>query len=436
MTASLLLLDPDPLAAAEVRRHLERQGYTVRRTGDARAARELLRGGAVDLVLVGDDGPAADELRSLADDTAGAAAAAGAVPGAAADAPPVLRWSATNGSLARLDREIAETLDRERGRRRRRDALAGADWVAESAAMRAFLSRLERAMAARPSSVVLRGEHGTGRTLAARTLHRSWTDGPFVVYDAADAARAHAAVDLFGVEPEGEGARRLDGALDRAEGGTLYVRNVERLPRAAQRALSRLPYERVFVRPGATEPQPADVRLIVGSTRDLRAEAEAGRFSRELLHRLGAVELELPPLRDRRADILPLARRMIETLSRRLDRPCRGLTEAAEHRLLEHDWPGNALELRNALERAVLFADDELLDAGDLPQDVGSAAGGGPRFVVPLGALTLEEIELRTLRAALEATGGNQVRAARLLGVSRDTLRYRMKKFGLFRASA
>ncbi len=292
--------------------------------------------------------------------------------------------------------------------------------VGLSSPMRNALEIAERA-ARTDSPVLLTGEVGTGKRLFARAIHRhsSRREHPFVVIHTAGL-------------PEELLIRELLVALSRAHHGTALIVDVDAAPPAAQSALvqllegGRLAYE------SASPPGPLDVRVICTSTGGLAEAAEAGLFRRDLYYRLNVLPIPLPPLRSRRSDIPLLATVFAEKFARRLGRETEGVDDKAMDILTTYSWPGNVRELESAIERAVILGRGKLIQPQDLPPEIRAEVTGLPVGMgIPEDGLKMDEVESGIIRAALEKTGGNQTQAAKLVGLTRKTFLYRMKKYGI-----
>jgi two-component system response regulator AtoC len=276
---------------------------------------------------------------------------------------------------------------------------------------------------------IVSGERGSGRALVARVVHdTSERHGqPFVRVDCT--RRPQLAETWLGSAREAGTA----GAVDWANGGTLFLEHVDRLTPDLQVALLRLVEEGLFRRSGSALDEATDVRVVASTAADLDAEVEAGRFRRDLYYRLNIVRLDLPPLRRRGSDVLLLAGHFAsaEGVAQRLA-PVR-VDDGAAERLLSYTWPGNVRELRQVVARAVLLSSSDVLTAEDFQVlDPRERHAAGP-FVLPADGVNLGDLERRLVVEALERTGGNQTRAAELLGMHRDQIRYRMLKYGLRR---
>jgi DNA-binding NtrC family response regulator len=341
-----------------------------------------------------------------------------------------------------LRRRVARALDLarlERENREMRQALAGRyaeAIVAASPAMREVLELVDRAAAAAAPVLVL-GESGTGKELVARRLHFASprVAGPFVAVNCTALAESVLESELFGHERgafTGAVSERA-GCFERADGGTLFLDEIGEVSDAFQAKLLRVLQDGEVLRVGGSRPRRVDVRVVAATNRDLGREVAAGRFREDLFYRLNVIPVRLPPLRERREDVLPLGRHFLAQLSRDGGRTLR-LDAAAEKRLLEHAWPGNARELRNVLERAVVLARGEALGVEDLllePGPRGRTAAAEPSE--PEGTLHqhLERAAAERIRAALETAGGRRAEAAARLGVDRATLFRWMRRLGL-----
>ena len=324
--------------------------------------------------------------------------------------------------LEEENRRLAEGLSREDG-----------GMVGESPRMREVY-RLLRRVAASDTTVLLRGESGTGKEVAARTLQRESPRAgrPFVAINCATLSENLLESELFGHEKgafTGAVARKI-GKAEAADGGTLFLDEIGELPLTLQAKLLRFLQEREFERVGGTRSIPVDVRVVAATNRDLEKAIREGTFREDLFYRLSVIPLHLPPLRDRREDIPLLASHFAALTSRRLGRPVAGFTPEARACLLHYDWPGNVRELANAIERAIVLGEGDLIRPEDLPETVlesGALPGSG------LGRYheTLHETKKRLIRAAVAEAEGNMTRAAALLGLQPTYLHRLINKLDL-----
>ena len=278
------------------------------------------------------------------------------------------------------------------------------------------------------ASVLLLGESGTGKEVAARNIHRlsERAGGPFVAVNCAALTETLVESELFGHEKgafTGATSRRR-GRVELADGGTLFLDEVAELKSELQTKLLRVVQERRFERVGGSHTLESDVRWIAATNRDLQAMVKEGQFRNDLYHRLAVFPVRLPPLRDRREDILPLAEVLLERIGRELGCPRVALADDARDWLLVQEWPGNVREMANALERAAILAAGTSVTAEHLALDpTRSAAVGGPQ--------TLEEIERDAIEQALRTCGGHRKRAAEHLGIGLRTLYEKLKRYDL-----
>jgi len=287
-----------------------------------------------------------------------------------------------------------------------------------------------RKVAATNATVLLLGESGTGKEVAARAVHAESprSAGPFVAVSCAAITETLLESEIFGHEKGAftgaTEARR--GRFELADGGTLFLDEVGELAPGLQSKLLRVLEERKFERVGGSRTISVDVRLVAATNRDLAAEMQAGRFRADLYHRLAVFPIRLPPLRERRKDIIPLAEHLLVRIGEDLGRRGLSLSAAARAALLARDWPGNVRELRNVLERAAILTDGKQLEAEYLGAFTAAApiAAAGP-------AGTLRDSERATIAAALAATGGHRKQAAERLGIGERTLYDKIKEYGL-----
>ena len=297
---------------------------------------------------------------------------------------------------------------------------------------------LIRKIAPSNATVLLQGESGTGKGLLARAIHyqSQRAEAPFVTIPCTAIPETLLETELFGHERGAFTDARTEkrGQFEVAHKGTVFMDEIGDLPQALQAKLLRFLEDKTLRRVGGTRDIVVDVRIISATNRDLESDVAAGRFRSDLYYRLKIMPIHIPPLRERRADILPLATAFIADFSREFKKHVRGLAPDAVEAMKRYHWPGNVRELRNMLERAVLLGAGPLLHAEDLfPETLRAAAPGEPTiaFRLPEGGVNFESVEKELVVQALAAAGGNQSKAARLLGMTRDQIRFRIKKFGL-----
>jgi len=333
-----------------------------------------------------------------------------------------------------LRREVAQV------RKERARAFNFKQIVGESPAMKKMLGLAAKVAESEVSSVLLQGESGTGKDLVAKAIHygSQRSEGPFVAINCAALPATLIESELFGYEKGAftDAKARKEGLFEQAEGGTLLLDEIGELELSLQAKLLRVLEEGAFRRVGGLKDIPLDVRVLAASNRDLKAESEVGRFRLDLYYRLSIIQIDIPPLRERGDDVLLLSQHYIDTIGARLKRnKVTGLSAETQEVFRKYDWPGNVRELRNVIERALILEDADQITTEYLPGGLlapsrvtQSPAAGLTRFVLPSEGISLDEAELSFVRQAIERSGGNQTRAAELLGISRDQLRYRLKK--------
>lgn len=312
--------------------------------------------------------------------------------------------------------------------------------VGESPAMKKMLGLAAKVAESEVSSVLLQGESGTGKDLVAKAIHygSQRAEGPFVAINCAALPATLIESELFGYEKGAftDAKARKEGLFEQAERGTLLLDEIGELELSLQAKLLRVLEEGAFRRVGGLKDIPLDVRVLAASNRDLKTESEAGRFRLDLYYRLSIIQIDIPPLRERGDDVLLLSQHYIDTIGGRLKRnKVTGLSAEVQDVFRKYDWPGNVRELRNVIERALILEDTDKITTEYLPgglltptQTPAITSTDSTRFVLPEQGISLDEAELSFVRQAIQRSGGNQTRAAELLGISRDQLRYRLKK--------
>ena len=308
--------------------------------------------------------------------------------------------------------------------------LPSTGWIGDGGTVEALSARI-RGLAGASVPVLVHGESGTGKELVARALHRlgDRAGKPWLALNCAELAEGMIESELFGHRRGAfTGALRdRDGLLAAAGGGTVFLDEIAELSRAAQAKLLRA-VEEHHVRPiGSERSRPIDCRIVAATNRDLAAAAAAGEFRADLLYRLRGAEITLPPLRTRGHEVLHLAETFAARAALRFRRPVLGLAADALLTIRAHDWPGNVRELRQVIDAAVLAARDDSVRATDLAIAGAAATGATP----PEPIVTARALERAHLLRALEATAGKRTAAARLLGLSRQSLARRLRRHGL-----
>lgn len=305
--------------------------------------------------------------------------------------------------------------------------------VGASPAMRELFRTIE-AVAPTEATVLITGESGTGKELVARAIHRASqrASGPLVTVNCAALPEHLLESELFGHEKGAfTGADRpRDGRFLKAHGGTLFLDEMGELPFAVQAKLLRAVQEGEVQRLGSDRVARVDVRILAATNRDLAMEVAAGRFREDLYYRLSVITVAVPPLRARREDITLLAYHFLRRYAERNHRTVRTFSPRAMDVLLRHHWPGNVRELQNAVERAVILCPGETIDLEDLPTTVRSGSQGASQERESSPG-SLEDAERERIMEVLRETGGNKSHAARILGITRVTLRAKMRRYGI-----
>jgi DNA-binding NtrC family response regulator len=300
--------------------------------------------------------------------------------------------------------------------------------IADAPAMQPVLEMIER-VAPSDANVLITGENGTGKGVVARALHAasSRANKPLVTVNIGGLSEGVFESELFGHVKGAFTDAKTDrvGRFELADGGTLFLDEIANVPLSQQPKMLRVLETSEFERVGSSKTRKVNVRIISATNAELKKEVEAGHFRRDLLFRLNTIEIHLPPLRERREDIAPLARHFLWQQLQRYRKHIDGFDEAAMQAMLDYEWPGNVRELEHAVERAVLMASGTIIHAKDLGLAVSSDSGGS------LEDLSLEEVEALLIKKALARCDGNVSRAADALGLSRSALYRRLEKYGL-----
>jgi two-component system response regulator AtoC len=306
--------------------------------------------------------------------------------------------------------------------------------VGESSSMESLRTLLQRVATSPASTVLLMGESGTGKDLAAKIIHYNSDRAakPFMNITCSALPEALLESELFGHERGAftDARQAKVGLLESAEGGTVFLDEIGEMVPALQAKLLRFLEEKAFKRIGAASDTRVDVRVIAATNRELEEAVKQGRFREDLYYRLNVMQIVLPPLRDHGSDVPLLIGYYIDLFNREFRKHVRGVTPEAAELLRGYRWPGNIRELRNAVERAMLLADGDWLAPEHFPMSVARRTGR-QLFELPEEGLSLEKVERALVLQALQRTGWNHTKAAALLDLNRDQIRYRVEKFGL-----
>jgi two-component system, NtrC family, response regulator AtoC len=331
--------------------------------------------------------------------------------------------------------------------------------VAVSPKTTELMSFVQKVAASEATTILIQGESGTGKDLIAKTIHyeSSQQNGPFVAINCSAIPETLMEAELFGHEKGAftDAKAMKKGLFETANAGSLFLDEIGELSPLLQAKLLRVLEDQVIRRVGGVRDMQVDVRVIAASNRDLEKAVREGHFRQDLYYRLAIIAIFIPPLRERTEDILPLVDFFIGWYNKKFKKAVRGISAETRRLLLAHNWPGNVRELKNSIERAMILEDEAILRPVYMPFAVGEAArsgltafehssastdGGGkplpngrvlPRLYIPEEGTSLEEVERAMVELAMRQANGNQTHAARLLDISRDALRYKLKKFEL-----
>ena len=446
---TILVVDDEDLIRWSLREKLEQAGYRVLLAGTGREADKHIHEGDVDLVLLDYKLPDMDglgllsQIKGLDPDILVILMTAYSTVETAVEAMKMGAFHYANKPFHMEEMLILveKALETTRLRRELRTLRASQSApyamesvIGQSPTMVAAKLLLRKVAESPASTVLLTGESGTGKDIAAKVIHyrSARASRPFLTITCSALPENLLESEFFGHERGAftDARQQKKGLLELADGGTVFLDEIGEMTPALQSKLLRFLEEKTFKRVGGTLDIRVDVRVIAATNRNLEDEVGRGRFRDDLYFRLRVLPVVLPPLRERPGDIALLATYFIDTFNREFKKQIRGIVPQALSLLESYGWPGNVRELKNAVERAVLLSESELL----APEDFLSLFGKAPErstFKLPVGGVDMEQVERDLLVQALERTGGNKTKAATLLGMNRDQIRYRIQKFNL-----
>jgi len=454
--SKVLVIDDERLVRWSLEQKLSREGYEVESAPTGEEGLSLLREGGHELVLLDLRLPGMDGAQTLQEikklereigvvmltaDTGIARAVECVRLGAHNYLCKPFDFDEVRIALEKAREDLKLRREVGRIRRQQQREFGVKNLVGNSPAMQAVRELIGKIAGSDATTILIEGENGTGKELAARAIHfgGARADQPFLDVNCTAVPENLFESELFGHERGAftDAKTTRKGLFELADGGTLLLDEIGDLKPAMQAKLLRVLETRKFRRVGGTQDIAIDVRVIALTNKDLVAAVQRGEFRQDLFYRLKVIAVKMPPLRERPEDVLPLAEHFLEHFADEFKKPRKQLSPQAQQALERYPWPGNARELRNAIERLVILEADTVVAVDHLPMEIraGIPSSGPTAVTLPTEGIALETVERDLVRQAMERTGGNQTRAAELLGIERDALRRRLTKFG-FREGA
>ena len=459
-SAKVFLIDDDELIISTLSKVLKNEGYDVRTASNARDIISKITSWSPNVVMLDvrlpdrngieileeivQKGISAQVVMLTADDTAESAVKAMKL--GAAD------YLTKPFNIDEVKIVLGKIVEKEKLReevsylRKVSSELFERDIIGGSSVIRELLAKIEKMAEASVSTILITGESGTGKELFARHIHRllhtsAGTEfAPFTRINCAALPESLLESELFGYEKGAFTDARTEkkGLFEMSQGGSILLDEIGEMKQNLQSKLLRVLEERTVRRVGGSEELPINATVIVTTNRSLPDMVEKGEFRMDLFYRLNAFSLVIPPLRERREDIPVLAGHFLTYFSSKYNKKViKGFSPEAEQLLASHDWPGNVRELKNVIERIVVLESGDTILPEHLPKEIGmkpalpASGSGADRFILPGEGIFLDAVEKNLIIQALERAGHNKAQAAKLLGISYDTLRYQVKKFGL-----
>ncbi len=454
----ILIVEDEKLLRWSLKERLVKENYEVIEAESIANARECLAGDDPDLLLLDHrlpDGRGMDLLRDLVRSRPECPVIMMTAYSTVEAAVEAIKMGAFNYLTKPFNQDelvitIAKALETSRLRRevsalrkQQEENYGLSNIVGDSPAMHQVFELIHKVARSAASTVLITGESGTGKDLVAKAIHYASDRAgrPFMNITCSALPEHLLESELMGHERGAftDAKTSKQGLFELADGGSIFLDEIGDMGILLQAKLLRFLEEKTFKRVGGVRDLKVDVRVIAATNRDLGKAVEEGRFREDLFYRLNVIPIVLPPLRERPGDIALLVKHFIDRFNREFKKSTRGMSDHALAMMAAYEWPGNVRELRNIIERAMILEDKSILDETDLPDLIrsdrpgapGQGADDGDGFRLPEGGYPLERMESEMVAQAMKVTGGNQTRAAKLLSISRDALRYKLKKYGI-----
>jgi len=452
----ILVVDDEHLIRWSLEQNLKKQGYEVLTAGSGEDALRVVREDPPDLVLLDIQLPGIsglevlEKIKELDEDIIVIMVTAH---GGLETAVTAMRMGAYDylnkpfnlDEMAIVIRKALETSELRRevaSLRVEHKKIGLPNIIGASHCMQSILAMMEKVARSEAATVLIQGESGTGKELVAKWIHykSNRAEKPFMAINCAAVPATLLESELFGHEKGAftDAKATKKGLFELADGGTVFLDEIGDMEMGMQAKLLRFLEDRTFRRIGGSKVTTVDVRIISATNKDLLKAIESKDFRNDLYYRLQVIPIFLPPLRERREDILSLAKHFIDTYKHEFGKQVNGISSQAERLLVDYNWPGNIRELKNVIERAIILGNEDMLAVDHLPPEITARLATASvtavvTFKLPPEGIDIEEVEKELIRQALENNDWNQSKAAKKLNLGVDAFRYRMKKFGFLK---